>query len=637
MKKKTASSSKRRPIQKSSFLKKFLRTVCVFFIWVGIAVGLGVIWFSQGLPDLNNFNAHIRNPSITIQTQNGEIIATYGDYFDGIVYVKDLPNYVPQAIMAVEDRRFYSHFGLDVIGLIRAAYHNYKAKRVVQGGSTITQQLAKNFLISQGIISVHDRSYKRKIQELLLALWLEWHFKKDDIFTLYLNRVYLGAGTYGIEAASQKYFNKSARYLTVFEAAVIAGLLKAPSKYSPSAHPKEAKNRAKVALELMEDAGFLKDSKKYLNEGICQFETYEKNYDRYAGARFFCDWIVEDIPNYVHIDQDLVVVVTLDPFMQKCAEEACEQGLKEFSQRLKVEEMAFVAMTHDGAVKAMVGGRNYKKSQYNRATQAKRQPGSAFKIFVYAAAMDCGMDLQDMVDSSPFHKGNWHPSNYKWKETGSVTIETAFLKSINSVSIRLTEALSPRRVISMAKKMGITQRLDEHISIALGSIEVTLLDLVSSMATFINKGYAVWNYGILEIRNKKGKILYNHKSPSITRVIGDDGLQKMRQLLRSCVERGSGRAANISSDVAGKTGSNGDKDIWFVGYQDSPYDTSLAIGVWAGNDHNQKLSKIATGGRGAAPVAGYFLNYLQQRKKDTRLQKSHENAVSIDDVLTDFD
>jgi penicillin-binding protein 1A len=637
MKKKNLSSRQHRNQKKSSFLKKFLRTLCVFFIWIGIAIGLSIIWFAQELPDLNNFNAHIRNPSITIQTQNGEIIATYGDYFDGIVYIKDLPAYVPQVIMAVEDRRFYSHFGLDIIGLVRAAYNNYKAKRVVQGGSTITQQLAKNFLISQGVISAHDRSYKRKIQELLLALWLEWHFKKDDIFTLYLNRVYLGAGTYGIEAASQKYFNKSARYLTVFEAAVIAGLLKAPSKYCPSAHPKEAKNRAKVALDLMEDAGFLKDSHKYLNEGMHQFETYEKNYDRYIGARFFCDWIVEDIPNYVHIDQDLIVVVTLDPFIQKCAEDACEQGLKKFGKTLNTQEMAFVAMTHDGAVKAMVGGHNYKKSQYNRAVQAKRQPGSAFKIFVYAAAMDSGMDPQDMIDSSPFHQDNWHPSNYKWRETGPVTIETAFLNSINSVSIRLTEALSPKRVISMAKKMGITQRLDEHISIALGSIEVTLLDLVSSMATFINKGYAVWNYGIMEIRNKKGTILYTHKSPSITRVITDDGLKKMKLLLRACVERGSGRAANVSADVAGKTGSNGDKDIWFIGYQDPQYDTSLAIGVWAGNDKNQKLAKIATGGRGAAPVVGYFLNDLKNKNKDIHELSISNHGVSIDDAFADLD
>ena len=253
--KKKKEKKAKRSKKSSSFLGTIFRAIMMLGIWGIIAIGLVVLWFSHDLPDLKNLQANIRKPSVTIQTYDGTILGTYGDLYEDMVKVQDLPPYVSQALMAVEDRRFYHHFGVDIIGLVRAAYTNYKAQRVVQGGSTLTQQLAKNILFTQGCFSVNDRSYKRKIQEVLLAVWLEWKFTKDQILTMYLNRVYFGSGTYGIDAAARRYFNKSARNLSVFEAAVIAGLLKAPSKYSPAQHPKRAKARAKIVLSLMVEAG----------------------------------------------------------------------------------------------------------------------------------------------------------------------------------------------------------------------------------------------------------------------------------------------------------------------------------------------------------------------------------------------
>jgi penicillin-binding protein 1A len=306
-------------------------------IWGSILLGLILLWFVQDLPDLNHLQTNVRTPSITIQTIDGTVINTYGDVFDEMVRVQDLPKHVPQALMAVEDRRFYYHFGVDIIGLARAAYENYRANRVVQGGSTVTQQLAKNLLFTEGSFTVSDRSFKRKILEVFLAVWLEWKFSKDDILTMYLNRVYLGAGTFGIEAAAQRYFNKSARDLTVFEAAVIAGLLKAPSRFSPSSNPEKAKERAKTVLQLMQEAGFIKNAQTYFNEGIHVLENNKQE----SSFKYFCDWVIELIPNFVNgMDRDLIVVTTLDPAMQRHADHVCVDHINEMGTKLKTSQLA---------------------------------------------------------------------------------------------------------------------------------------------------------------------------------------------------------------------------------------------------------------------------------------------------------
>ena len=579
-------------------------------IWGSILLGLILLWFVQDLPDLNHLQTNVRTPSITIQTIDGTVINTYGDVFDEMVRVQDLPKHVPQALMAVEDRRFYYHFGVDVIGLVRAAYENYRANRVVQGGSTLTQQLAKNLLFTQGSFAVSDRSFKRKILEVFLAVWLEWKFSKDDILTMYLNRVYLGAGTFGIEAAAQRYFNKSARDLTVFEAAVIAGLLKAPSRFSPSSNPEKAKERAKTVLQLMQEAGFIKNAQTYFNEGIHVLENNKQE----SSFKYFCDWVIELIPNFVNgMDRDVIVVTTLAPAMQRHADHVCVDHINEMGAKLKTSQLALLAMNPDGAVRAMIGGVDYKKSQFNRV-QASRQPGSAFKMFIFLAAMEEGMSPNDMIDDSPYVNGTWRPSNFTWKTRGEVSIVEAFSRSVNSVPIRLMEKVTPRKVIEAAHRLGITSPMEEHLSLSLGAIEATLLDLTSAFATYANQGRAVWPYGILEIRDKEGNILYRREEQQTQIIIKPEPLAKMRALLRAVVDGRSGYKANVSPTVMGKTGTNGDKsgniDAWFfslreplendIGFQ------NLVVGVWTGNDKNKRMANESSGSNLPALVTAAF-------------------------------
>ncbi len=605
-------------------------------IWGTILLGLILLWFGQDLPDLNRLQTHVRTPSITIQTLDGTVISTYGDVFDEMVRVQDLPKHVPQALMAVEDRRFYYHFGVDFIGLVRAAYENYRAKRVVQGGSTLTQQLAKNLLFTEGSFAVSDRSFKRKILEVLLAVWLEWKFTKDDILTMYLNRVYLGGGTFGIEAAAQRYFNKSSRELSVFEAAVIAGLLKAPSRYSPSSNPEKAKERAKTVLQLMQEAGFIDNAQAYFNEGIHVLESNKQE----SGFKYFCDWIMELIPNLVNgMDRDLIVVTTLDPAMQRHADHVCIDYIADMGAKLKTSQLGLLAMTPDGAVRAMVGGVDYKKSQFNRVL-AHRQPGSAFKMFTYLAAMEEGMNPEDMVEDSPVVIGNWHPSNFTWKTRGEVSIREAFARSVNSVAIRLMVKATPRKVIDVAHRLGITSPMEEHISLSLGAIETTLLDLTAAFATYANQGRAVWPYGILEIRDKQGNILYRREEQPTQMILKAEVLTKMRVLLRACVGEGSGGAANVSPTVMGKTGSNGDRDAWFISMRE-PLENdigfqNLVLGIWTGNDNNKPMAKESTGSRLPTRVAAAFYrgpelyNGPNQPPKKTSAPKTKTESVAKD-------
>jgi penicillin-binding protein 1A len=597
----------------SSFWKIMLRACLMMTIWAVIGLGVLILWFSHDLPDLKNIQINSRRPSVLVQSFNGVVLGTYGDLYEDMVKVQDLPPHVPQALMAVEDRRFYHHFGVDIIGLVRAAYANYRAQRVVQGGSTLTQQLAKNILFSQGTFEFNDRSYKRKIQEVLLAIWLEFKFTKDQILTLYLNRVYFGSGTFGVDAAARRYFNKSARNLTVFEAAVIAGLLKAPSKYSPAQHPQRATARAKIVLELMVNAGFIKEYQSYLEQGEKELLALSQENDR--GTRYFADWVYENLPQIVGpINEDLIVITTLDVGMQRHAEYICKHYLETMGKDLKISEAAFIAMSPTGAIKAMVGGKDYGKSQFNRSTQALRQPGSSFKTMIYQAALESGMTPETMIDDTPFEMDKWKPSNFKWKSRGSVSLLEGLAYSVNSVSIRLAQMVGPQKIAEVAKRLGITSRLTHDLSISLGTGETTLLEMTTAYATFANHGRAVWPYGIWEIRDKKGNILYHHSDNPGKQIISAHVLEGMQTMLRAVIEMGSGRAANVDSTVAGKTGSNGDKDVWMFAYRGGTEEEDshqqgykdLVIGVWAGNDNNKPMAKGSVGGRMPARIAASF-------------------------------
>jgi len=603
-----AGDPSRKPARRKSSPKKtrsrrpiigfLLKSLLFLSIWGTIFFGFTLVWFTYDLPNINKLQMAVRKPSITIQAQDGKIIGTYGDLYEDMIRVSDLPPYVPQAFLAIEDRRFYSHFGLDIVGLIRAAYTNFRADRIVQGGSSITQQLAKNFLVTQSLFTPQDRSLRRKVQEALMAIWLEWHFTKDQILTIYLNRVYFGAGTFGIDAASRKYFGKSAKQITVLEAAIIAGLLKAPSKYSPAYHPKRALTRAKVVLQQMVEAGFLQNTETYMKEG--ESIIANRNIEENQGIRFFTDWVYEVVPNYVSVDdQDLIVVTTLDKTLQEKVEKVTLDKFSEMAKELGTSEIGVTLLTPEGAVKAMVGGQDYTKNQYNHVTIAKRQPGSAFKLFIYLAALESGLSPLTLVNDTPFTIGKWSPKNFRtYHPQGEITLEYAFAHSVNAATIRFAQHVGPERIAALAHRLGITSKISHDLSIALGTCETTLLELTAAFASIANNGKGVWPYGILEIRDKEGHVLYHRQETEEKALITPLHLQQIRQLLTAVVTQGTGRAAQIGVPIAGKTGSNGDRDAWFIGYVVG----GLVGGVWTGNDNNKPMKKVSTGGRLPARV-----------------------------------
>lgn len=593
--------------------------------WIFSFGVLAILWFSYDLPDVDQLMISSRKPGVTIQAKDGTVIGTYGDLFEEMVKLSDLPPYVPQALMAVEDRRFYSHFGVDVIGLFRAAYTNYRAGRVVQGGSTVTQQLAKNFLQNQGKYSIHDRSFRRKIQEVILAVWLELKFTKDQIMTMYLNRVYFGAGTFGIEAAAQKYYHKPAKHLTVYEAATIAGLLKAPSRYSPRSNPERSNERATLVLTLMQEAGYIPSVQKALEQ---KHDEVTENYVDIKSNSYFGDWIYEQIPSLIgSYDEDLVVVTTLDPFMQQQAEIATKAKMDEMGKKYKTSEMALVAMTPNGAVRAMIGGMTYGKGLYNRATQALRQPGSAFKTFVYLAGLEGGLTPDTLISDEPFTIGGWSPKNFRtYKSVGEVTMAEGLKKSVNAVSVRIAAHVGGPKIAAVARRLGINSEMSTDLSICLGAMEVTLLELTSSFASFANNGNLVTSYGILEIRNKKGDILYQHQDPDPIQVIKPNNLNDMNRMMLDTIAHGTGRAAQTAYPTWGKTGSNGDRDAWFVGFT-----SNLVVGVWTGNDNNAPMIKNSTGGRIPAQTFALFMKPVLEANPPAKANITVPVPVSSDD------
>ncbi|MDR0632772.1 MAG: PBP1A family penicillin-binding protein [Holosporales bacterium] len=637
-----------------SFIKHFLKTffllIALHSLFLCLGLFLTFLWLNSSIPSIQQLNTHVRTPSVTIQAADGTVIATYGDLYEEFINAQDLPPHVVNAFLAVEDKRFYLHQGFDFIGLCRAFIVNIRAKKVVQGGSTLTQQLAKNMLIAHGIFKFNDRSIKRKMQELLLALKLESYFSKDQILTLYLNRVYFGAGTFGIDAASRRYFQKSAKKLTLFEAAVLAGLLRAPSRYSPSAHPEQAISRARIVLQAMESAAFLD---AYWKDAVIPLEKdfLNNNKSLENGSKYFADWVFESIPSIIGpIKEDIVVVTTLRPAMQKIAENVSQDFHEKFYGEYKYNQTALIAMTADGAVLSMVGGLNYGKSQFNRATAALRQPGSAFKAFVYLAALEAGFDKETMIDDSAYEQGNWKPGNYKWRERGEISVFEAFVYSVNSVCIRLAKMIGIDDVIRVARRLGISSPLNYDLSLALGAAEVSLLELTQAYAAFANYGYATIPYGIFEIRDKTGGIVYQHSDNDNIKVIEDDALDTMKKMLRAVISRGTGRAANVDARICGKTGSNSNRDAWVIVECEpcveaesterdeySPRDiidkNGIVLGVWIGNDSAEdKMAPHSTGGRIPARIAGAIMKQFFQAEKVEKMAEKGEGEVEAEGI-----
>jgi penicillin-binding protein 1A len=569
--------------------------------WGAIFGGIFFSRFLSDLPDVGSLLTNGPSRDVTILDKNRHQIARRGLTQGVLIEVATLPPYVSNAFIAIEDRRFRSHLGVDPIGLTRAAYQNASAGHVVQGGSTLTQQLAKNLFL------VPDRNFQRKIQEAMLALYLEYRYSKDQILTLYLNRVYFGAGVYGIEAASQRFFGKHASALSLTEAAMLAGSVKAPARFNPLFDPDASHARAGVVLAAMQDCGFIdQDTRR-------DAETTRVRIARGTGtpgSGYFADWVMSQLPGYVgEVQEALVVQTTFDVDAQAEAERAVAAGLREEGAKLNVSQAGLVAMTPDGAVRAMVGGASYAQSPYNRATDALRQPGSSFKPFVYLTAFEHGRKPNDIMNDGPVNIRGWQPEDYEGKYRGDVSLREAFAISSNSVAVQLTQEVGPKAVAHTARRMGIETPLQAVSSLALGTSVVTPLELTSAYAPFANNGNAAAPYGIISIKTQSGKVLWQRQASAPTQVVAPENLLAMTSLLTDVVTYGTGKAARLDDrPTAGKTGTTQDyRDAWFVGFT-----ADLVCGVWIGNDDNQPMNH-ATGGTLPARIFKSFMIGAEQK------------------------
>ena len=573
--KKKKRSKKRESKQRFKNRRRILKIFAVLVITLLTYIG----YCALTLPNMNEAVNRTRQPSTTIIADNGNEVQTFGTVYSEVIRSEELPQYVVDAIVYTEDRRFYQHFGFDIISFTRAMAANIFAGRYAQGGSTITQQVAKNLFLTS------EKSLRRKVQELLLAFWLEHKFSKEQILTLYLNRVYLGAGTYGIEAASQKYFQKTSRDLNIKEAAVIAGMLKAPSRYNPIASKERAVDRAKVVLKIMEENGLIDeaDRKRILNMPLGRGENA-----RVTGAAYFADWVYNEVNSYIgERDDDIYVSTTLNQELQEKAYKVLQNAISANKDK-NVSQGAVVIMDFNGAVKAMVGGANYNKSQFNRATSALRQPGSAFKPFVYITALQHGWNPDDEIEDKPIVIKNWRPTNDDKKYYGTVSLKYALAKSLNLATINLAQQLSGKDIIRTARRMGINTEMQNTPSLALGTFEVTVLDMATAYTSIANGGYAVWPYTIEEIYSRDGYQLYQRKSEEQMRILDKKAVQELTEMLEKVIKSGTGHRANIGRFAAGKTGTSQDnRDAWFVGFTDN-----LAAAVWLGNDDNSPMKGV---------------------------------------------
>lgn len=570
------------PAPRRRLVPRLLRWAVILSVWGLVAGFAALLWFAWDLPRPEEALSQTRRPSVTMLAADGSLLATSGDLYGETVRLRDLPAHVPAAFIAIEDRRFRDHAGLDLIGVARALVANVTAGRVVQGGSTITQQLAKNLFLTP------ERSLRRKAQEALLALWLESRFSKEELLTIYLNRVYLGAGTFGVDAAARLFFGVPAARLTPGQAAVLAGLPRAPSRLNPRVNPSAAVGRAVEVLEAMVETGALSPAAAMQEAERLRFAAAPSR-----DAGWFADWVRDGLAERAPRGSDVLLRTTLDPRLQAAVEARLEALLAGPGRAAGVHQGAVVALdAATGAVRAMAGGRDYRASPFNRATQARRQPGSAFKAFVYLAAIEAGAAPEDLVADGPLSLGGWSPGNGGWRARGEISLEDAFAHSVNTAAVRLMQrAGGPRAAAAAAQRAGLPGPFPREASIALGTAEVTLLDLVTAYAPFANGGSRVAPFGIAEARAEGRAIAWLPPAPAPA--IQPAHAAAMHRLMAATVARGTGRAAAVPGlAVAGKTGTTQDnRDAWFVGAAGG-----LVMGVWLGNDDATPMEGVAGGG-----------------------------------------
>ena len=614
---------KGRKRHRRSLLGRLFYWSFVLGLWGVIGVGALVAYHFTKLPPIDQIAVPKRPPNIAILAADGTLLANRGETGGRTVTIGELPPYLPQAFIAIEDHRFRSHFGVDPIGITRAVVKNLGGRGGMQGGSTLTQQLAKNIFLTQ------ERTASRKIQEAILSLWLEHKFSKDQILELYLNRVYFGSGAYGVEAAAQRYFAKSARAVSLQEAAILAGLVQAPSRLAPNRNPEAAQARAELVLAAMAREGFIDDKQAK----IAIMKPAEAIRPGGAStANYAADYVMDVLDDFVgNIETDVTVQTTIDPKLQAAAEKTIVDELNARGEKFGVTQGALVAMTPDGAVKALIGGRNYSESQFNRAITAKRQPGSAFKPFVYLAALEAGLTPETMREDSPVSIRGWSPENYSRQYSGPVSLTKALALSLNTVAVKLGMEVGPKNVVRVAQRLGINSPLQANASLALGTSEVSPLELVAAYAVIANGGTGIIPHVITQVKSASGELIYKRQPAAIGRVIEPDKDAMLQAMMRETLQVGTARKADLPGwDAAGKTGTTQDfRDAWFIGFTGH-----LVTGVWFGNDDNSPTKKV-TGSNLPVESWSRFMKAAHQGVPPLTLIGSRYRITPVEGVPSD--
>ncbi len=617
-----------------SKLFKYVFWLALNFIFlVCLILFFSTVNFVKKLPPIEELLDDRKRGSVTLLDKNQEIFAWRGNQFGGVLRTKDLNHFLHDAIIAVEDKRFYSHLGLSLRGILGAIRINLKEGRGPlqgHGGSTITQQVAKTLCLLRS----KDMSEKmcrrstisRKLLEIPFSLALEFKYSKEDILSIYINRVYLGSGAYGFQAAAERYFNKRASELSVGQAALLAGLLKAPSKYSPVKNIQRAQARAKVVLELMRDQKSITQA-EFENAVASPSTIADPNLNRLGS--YYADWVVQDAPREItqQSKEDLVIQTYFDGKIQKAVDDTITDYLQNRISSHSKAQIAAVVISRSGEVRAMSGGRpeNNIPGQYNRAYQSKRQPGSAFKPFVYGAALNLGISPSTIINDEPIEitygknkEREYSPENYDRKYLGPVSIEKAFSRSLNTIAVKVGNEIGLNRITTLASEMGIQSKLSNDPSIPLGTSEVTLLEITSAYAGFLNDGIQTlprgWNS--MSIRSN-GEIIIQEGKSENKRIISKLAAQSLKYLMYMSVKEGTGKRAAIKGwQVAGKTGtSQSFRDAWFIGFTNK-----YIIGIWMGNDNNEPLKDVNGGGLPASIWAEIMTKITKGDKDQTNIE-----------------
>jgi penicillin-binding protein 1A len=560
-----------------------------------MVVGIFVAIARGEIDSFENLKASPNGQMIRVRAADGTIIQTLGPSFGRWIPIDELPREMKDAMVAVEDRRYYMHPGVDPIGITRSFWVRIQRGYWAQGGSTITQQLARNVYLN------NNRDFGRKLREIILAMAIETKFSKDQILELYLNKVYFGGGAYGVDAASRRFFDHGAEDITLAEAAIIAGLVKAPSRYSPTADAKAAIGRAGVVVEVMQDAGMITAEQAASVKPAQVRLAAEPKQD---SVRYFTDWALPQLDNLIdETEKPIDVWTTIDLDMQRAGTAAIRAGVPRGAQG------ALVSIDRDGAVRAMVGGTDYATSNYNRAVTAVRQPGSSWKLFVYLAALEAGFRPEDKVVDEPVTIGGWSPKNSGGNFAGEMTLRTAFAYSKNTVAAKLGEEVGTSSVANMARRFGITTPISTGPAMVLGSSETRVIDMTRAFASVQARGKSVTPYAITKVTTIDGNVIYKHKPANQVQLVEDYVAGAMTDLMQTAVATGTGRAAGIGRPVAGKTGTtSSNKDGWFLGFS-----SGLTTGVWMGRDDARPVGNLQGGTAPAQAWAAYMRVAVSKR------------------------